>query len=1373
MYREKYIQIKPSPPSDLDSKSLSIWGTWSTLSVKEVAREAVMKGTHLELAKLFLSKKLEVNDINKWFKNEIDAWILDLLLRKQIYRAMHIFGNMGADPFKEMLTIFLDTSYKELRQILGNHLLKHEKLDESHINNWHLLSAIENQFDILMALNKKYISVNLKCIDQESDDWRSNIGTELFFRTFDFHLKTFVNAKTAWSCLLRTNIDLLKYWINLYYNENTPQTIIIAPNLDIENLDQLSQMFQHLKIDEEMIAQVLDEKYSIDQKLKTGILNEFAKFGIFNNCDRNNLLGRIYGYRHAVSHEIQLDEIRNQLMGERDSRKYFLSRLGVRLTDSSGGSSDMSSHSSYGSMANSVGSDFLESDTLDYQTDLLEVLIRCHNSVDPPKALLFASKYYKSSLLAVLANSYEPDSVIMNWVTWLEVSCDIKQSFVNYDSVITTDAVLEMFRHILKNNYFKTLTNSFCIFLPENPVCTFMEFLNEVINFNVDANLQDLLQNFKKKITYWRSNSYISEIDHDMSYFNNKLWIQNTAISLLLMTLQFGFKCFYDQILFLRFLNEIDVSHYFLIDFPDIKTLLKIAEYMYEKQCELTIDLSVIGSKNKYFNAINSYINDLVTKELYEEALDLAQIASVPCDFIIFTQLQNQLEYTETRDEDFWKKWDQIFEKRNISADMVVENYLKFVESVKDKNEIYTILKLAFNWTNKYKLENNFDVEKELWLSFLQLDDYTGKLDQMLSNETFTSLSEYSKELVVIPECYNVLNEIEMEHFEKVIEYTLSNGDIITSLRLERIFGCNSIDLDILKLCLNLVEGTVLPYQLTPRQRLLLNRHNNIKRSTNLRRKTYITPNRISSCASVTSMSSSTLQLYLNDNIVTPSHDTLELLEMLVDNLKSGNSLASKIFKTYRISVNLHTSYKEILECKQPVNILRRALEDYFTNKLEVVSDFIDIFKLKKEEIADLLYAEISTAIAQYSVSKTNSCILWDVINMDVDFNLILQLLPDNCSVLGFKLYYGCNNEFTAGNIVRMTEFLIRCHDCFTADCNMEGISMVLKKCKLFASMLEGMQDYNLMVRLLTGIGRYTEMTYIFHALKQQEQFELLLRKGSRKDGGLKIALLEYLKKYCPDDVELYKIVALHFFLFSEIAELWEQEAVKYTRRIIALAKLEMQNLRLNSDAEPYVLLVNTEDNKKILRKIMTKYSHAAEYHLHGQKLTKAMAAAKQAQLVALQLSLYKDLSQGATAICILNLTSAQISKLVLSDFNFQQILIVIEAYNFEANWANILFEQYLVADRSDFFQSFALSFPITESLVHDISRIYLNSRTITVAISKNMHTILNNLNSLHAKYRIASELGFTDIVEELLNSQQLSYLKDTVWKSGYKNRDD
>lgn len=116
--------------------------------------------------------------------SQINCWVLDLLLRKQTYRVTHILQNMGIDSFAEMLTIFLETCCKELRQNVGNHLIKHEKLSESLINNWSLLSAIENQPDILMPLSEKWISLNLKCINEQTDEWRNAVGTEIFFKTF-------------------------------------------------------------------------------------------------------------------------------------------------------------------------------------------------------------------------------------------------------------------------------------------------------------------------------------------------------------------------------------------------------------------------------------------------------------------------------------------------------------------------------------------------------------------------------------------------------------------------------------------------------------------------------------------------------------------------------------------------------------------------------------------------------------------------------------------------------------------------------------------------------------------------------------------------------------------------------------------------------------------------------------------------------------------------------------------------------------------------------------------------------------------------------------------------------------------------------------
>lgn len=82
-------------------------------------------------------------------------------------------------------------------------------------------------------------------------------------------------------------------------------------------------------------------------------------------------------------------------------------------------------------------------------------------------------------------------------------------------------------------------------------------------------------------------------------------------------------------------------------------------------------------------------------------------------------------------------------------------------------------------------------------------------------------------------------------------------------------------------------------------------------------------------------------------------------------------------------------------------------------------------------------------------------------------------------------------------------------------------------------------------VRLLTGVGRFNEMTYIFDSLKQNDEFELLLKKGIEKENSLKIALLDYLKRFHPTDIETYDMVAHNFLMYREIAKMLETQAQK------------------------------------------------------------------------------------------------------------------------------------------------------------------------------------------------------------------------------------
>lgn len=111
------------------------------------------------------------------------------------------------------------------------------------------------------------------------------------------------------------------------------------------------------------------------------------------------------------------------------------------------------------------------------------------------------------------------------------------------------------------------------------------------------------------------------------------------------------------------------------------------------------------------------------------------------------------------------------------------------------------------------------------------------------------------------------------------------------------------------------------------------------------------------------------------------------------------------------------------------------------------------------------------------------------------------------------------------------------------------------------------------------------------------------------------------------------------------------------------------------------------------------------------------------------------------------------------------------EAYDYSPDWAAVLLKQCVLQNNTNYLEQFLNHLPLTEALIREISRRFISIySTITSEGVMNMKEILNKLPSVHAKYQIASELSFNDIVEDLLNTGQLCYLKDTVWKRGYRN---
>lgn len=112
----------------------------------------------------------------------------------------------------------------------------------------------------------------------------------------------------------------------------------------------------------------------------------------------------------------------------------------------------------------------------------------------------------------------------------------------------------------------------------------------------------------------------------------------------------------------------------------------------------------------------------------------------------------------------------------------------------------------------------------------------------------------------------------------------------------------------------------------------------------------------------------------------------------------------------------------------------------------------------------------------------------------------------------------------------------------------------------------------------------------------------------------------------------------------------------------------------------------------------------------------------------------------------------------------------MVEAYTYKADWASVLFEQFVINNHWNYLDGFLTSFPLTDTLINDISRKFLNLKAISDTTTRNMKEIINKCASVRTIYRIASELGFSDLVEDLLAGNQLAFLKDTVWKKGYKS---
>ena len=135
-------------------------------------------------------------------------------------------------------------------------------------------------------------------------------------------------------------------------------------------------------------------------------------------------------------------------------------------------------------------------------------------------------------------------------------------------------------------------------------------------------------------------------------------------------------------------------------------------------------------------------------------------------------------------------------------------------------------------------------------------------------------------------------------------------------------------------------------------------------------------------------------------------------------------------------------------------------------------------------------------------LSPVSRQLIFNPTNTD-EFSKLIKIFKNNSNLFGIKMHEKSRHLLieakNTDDYIVLTELLIRSHSFFSQSCSMEGISSVLNTSKKCATQLEKAGEFNIMIRLLTGIGHFSEMTYIMDFLWTNHQFEMLFGKGIGK----------------------------------------------------------------------------------------------------------------------------------------------------------------------------------------------------------------------------------------------------------------------------------
>ncbi|XP_069570605.1 spatacsin [Brachyistius frenatus] len=1000
--------------------------------------------------------------------------------------------------------------------------------------------------------------------------------------------------------------------------------------------------------------------------------------------------------------------------------------------------------------------------------ELFQVLLQSQDESAPCRYLLQEAVARRCPTLAVLAACLQGTELLPCLCVWVLTSVDDVTTGEATSHLVeapqhhewTLHDLSIIWRTLLERGHVRPLLRGFELFQRDCPLVLVLRMFELCCDYRNFTEAKSKLLDFQRMLITLRNGGPAPSGGLPLQ------WVESQASVLLLTMLQHT-SSQYDLHRLLQLLADVD--KFLKSNGPDFRKLSQLSQLLQGSEVSLSprlLQCTSLSGQQEEFQAI---VDALQTRGRYSQARQVALLAGLPVHCLLLSQLLQEVSSQKTKRQwrrletrvGFWRKCHEQLKADDTDPEPASRFFLSQADTgtadsppgteaqtkLLDVQERCLLLALAAHWLSQFSpapVDQLESLEKKLWLSRVHKHILTvamekesvfnlpppavtpemNSYDVIMKEFSFSGISALSTEKCLSleglpeerqePSAESALSPEERSILADLIGQLLDEGSVHEASRVCRYFSQHHPDMWVVLRCRGLASGDLDP---EPQEEA-------------------------AEAPAKTSMTSSSSFISLSSFVMLPEDKVAVQLQKLVDQCRHGKNHCKQVLSLYQLSKELQCSFGQI-SGEEPRFVLEKLLLSEQPERFRNAQAFIRAQSLSADAVAEL----VSSTVVQALLASTQELqpVEKQVFRPSEGRDSLMQLIKlcDDPNLVGLKLLENLTTV-PLRDLECIVELLIVAHDCFSLTCNMEGIVRVLQAARhLSHTYLAPGEHYSLLVRLLTGIGRYNEMTYIFDLLHHNHCFEMLLRKKVDTERGqssnLKTALLDYIKRCLPADSEKYNMVALCFSMRREIGENHEM-AARTQLKII--------------ESQAWVI---TPELKSSLAKALSLLKDAAESFSKDSCVRQATRCVQTAKLVALQLHF---LNHGSD-LRIINLRPAELLNAVVALPQCYQVFVVSEAYSHSPDWAEILFQKVIVNGDFVYLEELKRHRPLTSTLFEDIFKKLDGAPS---GVTPNVKRLLSHCDDVNSRYRLAYQHNLYDVTKTLLQDIKTSnYLNDRL----------